>query len=296
MNTIPPALFTDPAQLAELKHGAREGEDDNLREVARQFESLFTHMLFKNMRAASLADGVFDSDQTRFYEGMFDQQMALELSKGSGLGIADMLVRQLSGLKTSEQSTSMSYRVPRRNVSVEAATPPVEMTQSIADKVLAFVQSTLPHAKRVGERLGVAPQLIMAQAALESGWGRKQILNSDGSPTHNLFGIKASKQWDGATAMVKTYEYSAGIPRKVSAAFRSYSSMFDSFNDYASLLLGNSRYAAVVGSGNDSEAFAQALQEGGYATDPEYANKIIGIVNSEALKSAMHLSGKHDQR
>ncbi|MFK8029903.1 MAG: flagellar assembly peptidoglycan hydrolase FlgJ [Gammaproteobacteria bacterium] len=364
MSSIDTPLFTDPAHLAKLKVQARNdtaGDDiGNLREVARQFESLFTHMLMKNMRAASLGDGAFDSDQSKFYQDMFDQQMSTELTNGNGLGIADLLVKQLGGGKSSHSnpaepgrmelpgrvqsqqpltlagiaaaqlstnhaahfrmgspsfsnsrnpmvegslhpseapSTTAHIKTPERNSFM--AEPRVSVMKAndggISDPV-DFVRKALPHARRVGKLLGVAPQLILAQAALESGWGRKAIRNDDGSNSNNVFGIKAGSSWKGSTTVVKTVEYTEGVAERVKAPFRSYGSMVESFNDYARLLLNNPRYENVVGSGEDSTAFAGALQNSGYATDPEYANKIKSIVNGETLKNAMHITRLTQQR
>ncbi len=311
MNPIDAPLVTDPAHLTRLKNEARSGSEENLREVARQFESMFTHMLMKNMRAASLGDGIMDSDQTNFYQDMFDQQLSTELSKGSGLGIADLLVRQLGGKENSKPADTIpiQYRLPPRNAKITE----IREVQDVSDKptikhsgVVAndsgisdpvdFVKKALPHARRAGQLLGVAPQLILAQAALETGWGQRVIKNHDGTTSNNLFGIKAGRSWSGTTAVVNTLEFVGGVAEKVKAPFRSYASMVEGFNDYAKLLLNNPRYKGAVGVGDDSAAFANGLKKGGYATDPDYATKIINIVNSETLKNAMHVTRQNNQR
>lgn len=295
MSTIDSTLVTDPAHLARLKRGAKEGSADNLREVARQFESLFTHMLMKNMRAASLGDGAFDSDQSRFYQDMFDQQMSTELTRGKGLGIADLLVQQLGGAQGagSDSKQSTGFTAPARNSSLA---PPVAVSsERKLDGPIDFVKAALPHARRVGKLLGVAPQLVLAQAALETGWGQKTIRNSDGSNSHNLFGIKTGSKWSGDSAVVNTIEFASGVGRQVKAAFRSYKSMAESFDDYASLLLGNSRYQDVIGSGDDSARFANALKRSGYATDPDYATKIMRIVDGKTLTNAIEVTHQADE-
>lgn len=323
MNPIDSKLFTDPTHLAQLKSRVKtEGEEvsnDNLREVARQFESLFTHMLMKNMRAASLGEGAFDSDQSRFYQDMFDQQMSTQLAAGGGLGIAELLVEQLGGQRadTFKPNVTRDYFIrpvtaqPAMTLSPPSALasapatasassdPRVSVLSETDDSIqgpIDFVRKALPHARRVGKALGIAPQLILAQAALESGWGQKTIRNSDGSDSNNLFGIKAGGSWRGAKAVTSTLEFASGVARRISAPFRSYTSLVESFNDYAQLLLKNDRYSEVVGSGDDSVAFASALQRSGYATDPEYANKIISIVQGETLKNAMHVTRLSQQR
>ncbi len=311
MSPIDVPLVTDPAHLAKLKSESRTGSTENLREVARQFESMFTHMLMKNMRAASLGDGAMDSDQSKFYQDMFDQQLSTELSTGTGLGIADLLVKQLGGDDSAKPAvdTPVHYRLPPRNTTITEIREIREVSNESKIKNISkvknesgildpvdFVKKTLPHARRAGQLLGVAPQLILAQAALETGWGQKVIKNQDGSTSNNLFGIKAGGSWSGSTAVVNTLEFVGGIAEKIKAPFRSYASMLEGFNDYAKLLLNNPRYQKVVGSGDDSAAFAKGLKDGGYATDPDYATKIVNIVNSETLKNAMHVTRQNNQR
>ncbi len=310
MSSVDAPLFTDPAHLAKLKSEAHTGSSDNLREVARQFESMFTHMLMKNMRAASLGEGAFDSDQSRFYQDMFDQQMSTELTRGKGLGIAELLVRQLGGDESTrpESPNSAGFATPIRNKALVTAQAPVR-SETVADSQtpeivrserkidgpIDFVKSALPHARRVGELLGVAPQLVLAQAALETGWGQKMIRNTDGSSSHNLFGIKTGSKWDGSSAMVNTLEFASGVGQRVKAAFRSYGSMAESFDDYAKLLLNNPRYQDVIGSGDDSARFAGALKRSGYATDPDYATKIMRIVDGDTLNNAIKVTSQGDK-
>ncbi len=298
MSSIDAPLFTDPTHLAKLKSEARTGSSDNLREVARQFESMFTHMLMKNMRAASLGDGAMDSDQSRFYQDMFDQQMSTELTRGKGLGIADLLIRQLGGTDTVKpaESNDDGMTVPARNDALVAPANSVSVrSERKTEGPIDFVKDALPHARRVGQLLGVAPQLVLAQAALETGWGQKTIRNTDGSNSHNLFGIKTGSSWAGSSAVVNTLEFASGVGRRVKAAFRSYSSMAESFDDYAKLLLNSPRYQDVVGSGDDSARFAGALKRSGYATDPDYATKIMSIANGETLNNAIKVTSQTDE-
>ena len=141
----------------------------------------------------------------------------------------------------------------------------------------AFLDSIAPWAREAADKLGVAPELVQAHAALESGWGQRPIRNSDGASSHNLFGIKAGGKWDGATSETATTEYVGGAAIKTSARFRAYPDGAAAFRDYAQMLLDNPRYKGAIGTGNDAHAFAQGLAKGGYATDPAYAAKLARL-------------------
>ena len=303
MSEVQPPLFTDMTALAGLKRDAAAGGVDNLREVARQFEALFTHMLMKNMRAASLSDGLLDNQQSKFYRDMFDQQLSTELSDRGGLGIADLLVRQLGGT-AAPAPTDQPLRMPVRPLPPTAPTPAAEAQESVSAASatqtagdgesggpLEFVRKLLPHARRAGQMLGIAPQLLLAQAALESGWGSRPIRAPDGSDSHNLFGIKADARWQGSRAVVDTLEYTDGVAQREKAAFRAYGSLADSFDDYAGLLTKSTRYREALNTGDDAAAFAGALQKGGYATDPSYASKILRIATGRTLRGALDALG-----
>jgi flagellar protein FlgJ len=138
----------------------------------------------------------------------------------------------------------------------------------------AFLDSIAPWAKEAAGKLGVAPELVSAHAALESGWGQRPLKNSDGSSTHNLFGIKAGANWQGGVAESGTTEYVGGAAVNTSARFRSYPDQASAFRDYAQMLIDNPRFRGALGTGNDAHAFAAALAKGGYATDPAYAAKL----------------------
>jgi flagellar protein FlgJ len=138
----------------------------------------------------------------------------------------------------------------------------------------AFLQSIAPWAKEAADKLGVAPELVSAHAALESGWGQRPLRNADGSSTHNLFGIKAGGSWHGGVAESATTEYVGGAALKTNARFRAYPDQASAFRDYAQMLTDNPRFRGALGAGSDAHAFAQALAKGGYATDPAYAAKL----------------------
>jgi flagellar protein FlgJ len=243
----------DFKQLAALRRDARAEDPAAMREVARQFESIFTKMMLDSMRSASFGDPLFGSDQADMYQDMMDDQLAIELSQGKGLGLADMLIRQLS-----------------RGGDAAPVSPQVGDAEQ-----QKFIEKMLPQAQAAGRELGVDPRAIIAQAALETGWGTAQPGGPDAS--HNLFGIKAGASWQGESVASTTTEYESGVAREQIDRFRAYGSAQDSVNDYVSLLRDNPRYAAALNTGSDVHAFATALQRGGYATDPHYANKLVAV-------------------
>jgi peptidoglycan hydrolase FlgJ len=276
-------FFADFQGLAALKTDAKEQAPAALKEAARQFESLFTQMLLKSMREANKSfgeDSLFGSDQGEMYQDMFDDQIAMQLSKGKGLGLADMLVRQLQGGVPGTEKTSAS-----------ATSAPSANSQPLTTSKDDFISKLRPHAEQAARELGVDPNALLAQAALETGWGRSVPCNAQGDCSFNLFGIKAGSQWSGATVNVPTIEFEDGIPVRKVDRFRAYDSPADSFRDYAALIRDSSRYASARGAGDNIEAFATALQRGGYATDPHYAQKIAAVASevrarSDALKFA----------
>jgi peptidoglycan hydrolase FlgJ len=251
----------DFRQFAELRRSARADDPEALREVARQFESIFTKMMLDGMRAASFGDPMFGSDEGEMYQSMMDDQLAIEMSQGKGLGLADMLIRQLS--HGGDAATA-------RPSSVDEGTKQ------------EFIEKMLPQAEAAGRELGVDPRAIIAQAALETGWGKSLPADTSGS-SHNLFGIKAGANWKGASVGSATTEFENGIAGTEVARFRAYGSAEASVNDYVSLLRDNPRYSAALNTGGDVHAFAAALQRGGYATDPDYANKLVTVAGQIQL-------------
>jgi flagellar protein FlgJ len=250
---------TDFHQFAELRRNANDPA--TLREVARQFESIFTKMMLQSMRQASFGDPLFGSDQGDMYQGMMDDQLAVQLSQGKGLGLADMLIRQLS------QGGAGAVAGAPGDTANEKASP---------EQQRKFVEEILPHATAAARELGVDPRAILAQAALETGWGTSQPGDGSGA-SHNYFGIKAGDSWRGARVSSATTEFENGAARDEQAQFRAYGSVAENMDDYVRVLRDNPRYAAALGTGTDVRAFANALQRGGYATDPEYANKLVAL-------------------
>jgi flagellar protein FlgJ len=257
---------TDFRQFAKLRANAHTDDPAALREVARQFESVFTKMMLESMRAASFGDPLFGSDQGDMYQDMMDDQLAIEMSQGKGLGLADLLIRQLSH--------GANPKAPGQ----------IESTGGAGDTAKQkFLDMIGPAAEKAGRELGIDPRAIIAQAALETGWGRSTPgQESKDGPSNNLFGIKAGASWKGASVDSATHEYANGVARGETASFRAYEDAQASVSDYVSLLRDNPRYAAALNTGGDVRAFATALQRGGYATDPDYANKLVDVARQVA--------------
>jgi len=278
---VNPAFYADPHALSSLKSGAKARDPDALKAVAKQFESLFTQMLLKSMREAnkSFGDSTFGSEQTEFYQGMFDDQLAMHLSQGKGLGLADMLVKQLSQAGQVAPAKAGDAAKPSADGQGIELKPQAAGPMPIASSKDDFIRSMWPHAQKAASEIGVDPHALLAQAALETGWGKSVPGNAVGESSNNLFGIKAGSQWPGATVKVPTLEFEDGVAVRKVDTFRSYDSAADSFRDYARLIRDNPRYEDAVGSGQNVATFASALQQGGYATDPDYARKIVAIAN-----------------
>lgn len=277
------ATISDFGQFTSLRASAERNDPEALREVASQFEALFVQSLLKNMRGAQLAEPMFGSEQMDMYQDMFDQQLSLEMANGRGIGLADMLVRQLGGEGEAPAASGRSFALP----AIRGGDPVAEHTTgwSAPDE---FVRDIWPHAERAAQALGVAPQAIVAQAALETGWGAHVMRRGDGETSYNLFGIKAGASWDGATATRPTLEYEGGVAKRTVAQFRAYPDLAATFDDYVRFVSEQSRYAEVGGQGDDVAGFAGALQRAGYATDPQYARKIDRVARSETMQNALY--------
>ncbi len=291
-----PDIYTDLQGLSQLRRQAQSNSPEALRAVAKQFEGLLMQMMLKSMRDASTGDGLMDNEQTEFYQGMFDQQLALSLSNGQGMGLANMLIKQLGG-NFSEPPKDRNEGVKDRPFTFPGASamPSVALPQAsnnvdpqpVFGSPEEFSKSLWPLAQKTGKELGIAPQAILAQAALETGWGKFIIKHSDGRSTHNLFGIKADQRWQGEHVVLPALEYADGQAVKRKESFRSYDSYAASFSDYANFLRSNPRYEKALMSGHDPMLFTQALHAAGYATDPDYHSKINNIINSSAMISRL---------
>jgi flagellar protein FlgJ len=319
-------VYADFSGLAKLKTQARKDSPEALREVARQFEAIFLSNMLKGMRDAKLADGITDNDQSKFYNDMYDKQLAVHLSGNPGVGLADLIVKQLghddqpdnekralddylNSSSTGAQKNLSQY--PRAfenqvnnkvdtdtdgsqviiNAYIHDSSPLNGMTEIQLKNDHArpihsaedFVRQLRPYAEQAAKELGVEPRVLLAQAALETGWGRSLIKNSNGSNSFNLFNIKADKSWQGKQAQVSTLEFEQGIAKKVNAGFRSYASFQESFQDYVGFIKSNPRYGDALKQAGNGERYLHELQRAGYATDPNYANKIMSIYHSDTM-------------
>ena len=268
------SLAASAQSLDKLRAQAKQSPDQALKAAAQQFETVFMNMMLKSMRDATPQDGMFDSEQTKMFTGMLDQQLAQNMSS-RGVGLADAMVKQLSRSLGSSAPAALP-EVPSASQSVRASAVPSAYSESFQQD---FVQRLTPSALQASRETGVPAQLMLGQAALETGWGRREIRLPDGSNSYNLFGIKAGGNWDGKVAEVMTTEYHNGVPSKQVEKFRAYDSYAEAFSDYAHLLRDNPRYAGVMQEGQSAPAAAQALQSAGYATDPNYADKLVKVMN-----------------
>ena len=266
-------LAGDTQSLAALR--AKVGSDPKaaVREVAKQFEALFMQELMKSMRAATVRSGMLDSEGEKLGTEMLDQQFATKLTGMPG-GLSDAIVRQLE-----RQMGAMAAPVTAAPVSTSALQP--QRATRIPDRAAAdFVQRHTQAAQAAEAATGIPAAFMIGQAAHESGWGRREILNADGSPSNNLFGIKAGADWKGAVAETTTTEYVDGRAVKTVARFRAYASPAESFADYARLMKDSPRYQQVLAQAQDAGSFAAGLQRAGYATDPAYAEKLTRVINT----------------
>lgn len=274
-------LAIDSQNLDRLKLQAKQSPDQALRMAAKQFETVFLNMMLKSMRDATPQEGVFDSEQTRMFTGMLDQQLAQSMSD-RGIGLAEVMVRQLSPESRGAHTESPAPGVQHPALGTQhpsSVTPNSVPSAYKADVQQDFVDRMHPHAERASRSTGIPAHLIMGQAALESGWGKREIRNADGGNSHNLFGIKADRGWKGKVAEVVTTEYHNGVAAKQVERFRAYASYTEAFTDYARFLKDGPRYAGVLRQ-HDAKAFAQAMQQAGYATDPDYAGKLAAVIGS----------------
>jgi flagellar protein FlgJ len=275
-------LAVDSQSLDALRSQAKQTPDKALASAAKQFEAVFMSMLLKSMRDATPQDGMFDTEQTKMFTSMLDQQLSQNVGGSRGIGLADMMVKQLSR-HVDKPDLETSGKVPAIKPGAEALQVPAQIKAAIPSAYSEnvqqnFVQRMMPHAAQVSRETGLPAHQMIGQAALESGWGRREILMADGSNSYNLFGIKAGADWNGKVAEIKTTEYHNGVASKPIEKFRAYDSYADAFRDYAQLLSTNPRYAKVMEQGQSVQGFARALQDSGYATDPKYAEKLVQVI------------------
>ena len=279
-------IYTEFSGLHKLKLAAKNASPEALEEVANQFEAFFLKMMLKQMRDASLGEGLFDSDQSRLYQDMMDQQLALNLSERRTFGIADSIIRQLKHtVKNNEKSEGLNPLPQRANFdrTMLKLSPDIQLRQNNFHTPKDFINAMRPYAEDAAGKLGVPANILLAQSALETGWGNKVVQHNNGQSSHNLFGIKADGRWNGQRVNVSSLEYVDGKARREFSNFRVYESYQQSFEDYVDYIKTNDRYRAALQKRGDGEAYIKTLQDAGYATDPQYASKIINIVHREAI-------------
>ncbi len=304
-------LSIDANGLAALKYQAKGDPRAALKGAAQQFEAVFLQMVLKSMRDATPKEGLFDNEQTRLYQSMLDQQLAQKLSTQGATGLAALMEKQLArGLPSAaaqtvqpeigvdSDDTPAASNLPLR--SAPSRNPPFSslpatlaaQASAAADEANVpapakeFVNRLWPSALDASRATGIPAHFMIAQAALETGWGKSELRYADGKQTYNLFGIKAGRSWSGAVAEAPTTEYVNGVAQKSVERFRAYHSYAEAFNDYANLLASNPRYAGVLNQ-QDPSAFAKGLQQAGYATDPMYADKLTRIIGGATLRAGL---------
>ncbi|RDH84706.1 MAG: flagellar assembly peptidoglycan hydrolase FlgJ [endosymbiont of Galathealinum brachiosum] len=307
------AIYTDFSALTELKKDAREKSPEAIKEVAKQFESLFVQMMLKSMRETVPENELFGSKSEKTYQDMYDKQLSMQISNGKGIGLADVIERQLGGKPDSElnkkriedylsdsrpvdrpfESNVTLHKLRKDSVGNTSGAQdvkniaPDEAPTTAWQSVKEFINDIWPHAQRAAKKLGIDADVLVAQSALETGWGKHTPKHADGSNSFNLFGIKADNRWQGDKVEIMTREVRHGVMQQEKAEFRSYDSVSQSFEDYASFIMENPRYQKALEHGYDSSAYARELQKAGYATDPEYANKINRVRGNEVLQAEL---------
>ncbi|WP_312202034.1 flagellar assembly peptidoglycan hydrolase FlgJ [Kosakonia cowanii] len=293
--SVPQDAAFDAHSLDKLKLAARNDSPQALKAVAKQMEGLFVQMMLKSMRQASFKDGLFNTQQSEMFTSLYDQQISQNIADKGKMGFADLMVKQLSGKSDAvAETTTASREVPLNISPARFIGVPLRLQTEVPQQAQAnneraakpevpaipgggFISRMMAPAMAVARLSGIPHQLIIAQAALESGWGKREILTEEGKPSHNLFGVKATAEWHGETTEITTTEYENGVAQKIKDKFKVYSSYAEALEDYTSLISRNPRYKNVVKS-ETPEIAAKALQTAGYATDPAYAKKLINII------------------
>ena len=283
-------LALNPQGLNNLKFKASlDGNDKaSMRAAAQQFESYFLQLMLKSMRQTLSEDSLFDTRETRMCTEMFDQQVAQNMAKTRGVGLADMIVQQIEVAMQAGQTIKQiprPYDLPPVGIEQPAMQPVRDGAGAEPLTPKNFVDRLWPHAVEAASGLGVSPHFLLAQAALETGWGKSELKTADGGSSFNLFNIKAGSRWEGKTVSREVTEYVNGKSVKQMQTFRAYDSFAEAFEDYAGLLKNNPRYAGVLN--QDAEGFISGLQQGGFATDPAYGDKLRRIMTGTILRDAL---------
>jgi len=308
MNVNDSQLYADVNQLQNLKKPGEINSKESLERVAKEFESIYLKMMLDSMRAAEKIwskDNPFSSQETEFFRDMLDGQITKDLAVQKSIGLADMLVQQLapfvdaaekSEIDKSKPVSTEQQPIQQQPIQQPANTLNPDISQSVPSPLdqpvsqaadtkwqgdpAEFIKRLMPAAKEAGAQLNVDPKLLVAQAALETGWG-KSLNNQTGS---NLFGIKSTGQWQGSAELAQTKEYIGGRWLNIQEDFRAYASPEDSFKDYVQLIQKNQRYTSALNA-KSSEEYVDSLQQAGYATDPNYSQKVLAVYQSPKFQS-----------
>lgn len=294
MSTMPvESLASDIRSAEALRAKATSGDPEALRAAARQFEAMFVQIMLKTMRETRFAsedDPFANSSSLKLYQELLDQQWAQRMANGRGLGFAEAMYAALSRNaatpgQTNDATTPNQAGATPATTPAAAAAPAGSLaptagatagTPDIGADRQAFIDALRPYAEQAAEALGLPAEFVLAQAALETGWGKRQIVGADGQESFNVFGIKAGAKWKGSVVETLTTEFRDGLAMKLSQSFRAYDGYEAAFRDYVDML--RRRYPLAAAAGDDAEAFASGLVAGRYATDPAYAEKVRGVI------------------
>jgi flagellar protein FlgJ len=323
----PQDVYTDLNSLQSINDIGRENKDQALRKVADQFESMFVKMMMKSMRDANKVfqeDSIMHSPQEDFYQQMYDDQLSVSLTGKQGMGLSDVIYRQLNQEygdpskrgevqwqplddrrknfshaidfnQIEKKNTQLNPHKEKSGFTIDTSfvnPQPAEKLQAF-ETPEQFIQQLYPAAEKIAKEMGVSPKAIISQAALETGWGKHMISSAanndqDKINSFNFFGIKADSRWSGEKVTVTTHEYREGKRVTEKADFRSYPNIEAGLKDYSKFLQAQ-RYEKAMAAGTDVEQYAKELQQAGYATDPQYAQKITRIANSELMEKALEV-------
>ena len=292
------STYTDFQGFTALRGEAKGQSPEVIKKVAKQFESLFVQMMLKSMRDTMPEEGLLNSKQQRMYQDMYDKQISLNISSGKGMGLADVIERQLGGQPTQQLTPKgiadyLSHPAVTRKITAQLSAIDNPYTEQsnllnennvVWDEPESFIEDIWPHALKAADELGVDAEVLMAQSALETGWG-KHVRQLNGENSFSLFGIKADQRWQGKTVSVSTLEFKDGAMQREKAQFRAYESTAEAFNDYVDFIQSNPRYQPALEKSYNPAAYARELQQAGYATDPDYARKIDRVRNSDLMQA-----------
>jgi flagellar protein FlgJ len=304
-------VYTELSSLKALKGQVKSGDQDAIEKVAKQFEAIFLQMMLSGMRKTIQVDDEYSNDKAMYYD-LFDKQVAMNLSEKGGIGLARLMMGQVNPAQQKvENKPSGSLPVSAINQVSQSlpAVPSIETRTAIVkqqsrlentkpssqvqtqEKVqyqelrfespIQFVKQLWEIARDVVKESGLDPKAVIAQAALETGWGKHIIRNNNGQSSFNLFGIKSGQDWNGDHVKANTLEFRDGVMMQSKENFRSYRTLKDSVEDYVSFIKNNQRYRQAVEQRGNPAGYATELQRAGYATDPDYASKIISIMNGK---------------